>query len=285
MEPTERDVVANGLRHRVREWDGGGRTTLLCLHGFLDSGQAFFEVAPALAEAGFHVVAPDLRGFGDSEWVGAGGNYHFMDYVLDVADLADALARDRLGLVGHSMGGSIASYYAGAFPDRVWRAAVLEGPVHFEERPGSGPGRLADWIGAVRRVRQGAPRVFPDVESAAERLRRHDPRCPPATARALAAAGTRPMSGGVAWKHDPLHATPSPYPFSVARALPFWRAIRCPVLLVEGEETELPPPADMAERIAAYATARRAVVPGAGHMLMRHQPEAVARLLLAFFRE
>ncbi len=74
MEPLQRDVVANGLHHRVLEWDRGGRTTVFCLHGFLDSAWAFFEVAPRLARAGFHAVAPDLRGFGDSEQVGAGGH-------------------------------------------------------------------------------------------------------------------------------------------------------------------------------------------------------------------
>src|SRR5512135_1117342 len=111
--PEHREVEANGLRHHLLTWDGGGRTTLLCLHGFLDLSWGFAPVAPALAEAGYHVVAPDLRGHGDTEWVGRGGYYHFMDYLHDVADLADAVARDDLVVVGHSMGGSIAALLAG----------------------------------------------------------------------------------------------------------------------------------------------------------------------------
>src|SRR5512142_1732386 len=112
MDPISRSVIANGLRHRVLEWDGGGGTTLLCLHGFLDFAWAFHRVGPMLAAAGYHVVAPDLRGHGRTERVGAGGYYHFLDYVHDVADLVDAVARDRLAIVGHSMGGGITGYYA-----------------------------------------------------------------------------------------------------------------------------------------------------------------------------
>jgi pimeloyl-ACP methyl ester carboxylesterase len=282
MEPTLRDVQANGLRHRVLEWDGGGSTTVLCLHGFLDSAWAFFEVAPRLATAGFHVVAPDLRGHGDTDRVGAGGQYHFMDYVLDLADLAEALSRGRLALVGHSMGASVACYFAGAFPARAWRAALLEGPLHFQEPPDPPVARLAAWVDAVHRARARGPRTLPSLEAAAGRIRDLDPRCPPETALALAARTTRPVEGGVAFKHDPLHLTPSPYPFQVARALPFWRALRCPLLLLDAADTELPAPPDFAERLAAFRGARRVLVPEAGHMLMRHQPARVAAELAAF---
>ena len=125
--PTRREVVANGLRHNLLEWDGKGHTTLLCLHGFLDLSWGFAPIAPALAAAGYHVVAPDLRGHGDTEWVGAGGYYHFMDYLHDVADLVDAVAREELVLLGHSMGGSIAALFAGVFPGRTRRIVVMEG--------------------------------------------------------------------------------------------------------------------------------------------------------------
>ncbi|HEY7726759.1 MAG TPA: alpha/beta hydrolase [Anaeromyxobacteraceae bacterium] len=281
MEPALRDVVANGLRHRVLEWDGGGRDTVLCLHGFLDSGWAWFEVGPALARAGFHVVAPDLRGHGDTEWIGPGGYYHFADYLLDVADLAEALARDRLLLAGHSMGGSVAFQFAGALPGRVARLAALESHL-FVEREEAHPARAARWIASVRAARSRALRPLPSVEAAAERIRRHDPRCPEATARFLAERATRPAAGGLAFKHDPLHLTPGPHPFSAERVKAFWRAVGCPVLLVEGAETDRPRPPDLEDRIACFADARRVVVEGAAHMLLRHRPQEVARLLVEF---
>ena len=88
----------------------------------------------------------------------------------------------------------------------------------------------------------------------------------------LAERGTTPVAGGRAFKHDPVHVTRGPYPFRLEQWTRYWRAIRCPVLLVEGEQTELPPPPDMAERVACLRDAARCVVPGAGHMMMRHEP-------------
>ena len=93
----------NGLRlhvHRYRDEDAPpSGLTIVLLHGFMDSGATWDMVAPVLARAGHDVVAPDLRGFGLSENIGAGGYYHFPDYVADLAELVDALAPRRLAIV------------------------------------------------------------------------------------------------------------------------------------------------------------------------------------------
>src|SRR5262245_48480774 len=86
--------------------------TLLIVHGFLDSGETWEMVAEPLARAGHEVLVPDMRGFGESDQVGPGGYYHFADYVADLAMLMDALAPARLGVIGHSMGGTISVLYA-----------------------------------------------------------------------------------------------------------------------------------------------------------------------------
>ena len=280
--PVEREVVANGLRHHLLVWDGGGPTTVLCLHGFLDLAWGFAFVAPSLAAAGYHVVAPDLRGHGDTDRIGPGGYYYFMDYVHDVADLVDQVARQRLSLVGHSMGGSVALLYAATFPDRPERVVAMES-VHVQEVPGEDlPRRTADWIESVRRARRRGPRTLPTLEACAERIRRFDPFCPPEVALFLAERGTLPAPGGRAFKHDPVHVTRGPYPFRLEQAEAYWRAVACPVLLVDAEKSEVPPPPDMDRRVAAFRRARRAFIPEAGHMMMRHEPEAVARALLEF---
>src|SRR5512144_1480159 len=144
--PVHREVVANDLRHHVLEWDGGGRTTVLCLHGFLDLAWGFAPLAPSLAEAGYHVIAPDLRGHGDSDRVGAGGYYHFADYLPDVHDLIRQTARRRLSILGHSMGGTVASYYTATFPARVEKLALLEGLGPPETPMPLGPERMLSWI-------------------------------------------------------------------------------------------------------------------------------------------
>ena len=84
MSPRERFVPANGLRHHVVEWGEPDAPTVLLAHGFLDLAWSFRDVAQRLAERGFRCVAWDWRGHGESEHIGAGGYYHFADYVLDL---------------------------------------------------------------------------------------------------------------------------------------------------------------------------------------------------------
>src|SRR4029450_13191104 len=71
--PRSRFIVANRLRHHVLEWGDAGQPSLLLLHGFLEHAHTWDLVAPHLATAGWHVVALDWRGHGDSDWIGDGG--------------------------------------------------------------------------------------------------------------------------------------------------------------------------------------------------------------------
>lgn len=225
------------------------------------------------------MIAPDLRGHGDSDWIGPGGYYHFLDYVADLDEVIARFARRRVVLVGHSMGGSVASYWAGTRPDRLAALALLEGlgpPDQSEIEVGP---RTAHWIDAWRSAR-GKVRAMASLAEAAARLRRHDPLLSEALALRLAEAGTREVPGGVAWKHDPLHLTIGPYPFRRDHAAGYWRRISCPVLVVDGAQslTNLPD-AERAARRACLANHRHVTLAGAGHMMQRHQPEALAHLL------
>src|SRR5512135_2377993 len=95
-------VIANRLKLHLIEWGAGDRVVLL-LHGFLEHARVWDWVAPRLAAAGYHVYALDWRGHGDSQWVGAGGYYHFIDYVADLGAVVRQLP-ERVALVAHSMG-------------------------------------------------------------------------------------------------------------------------------------------------------------------------------------
>ena len=120
MEPRSRRLaLATGLNVHLLEWGSGDHTVVL-VHGFLDLAWGWAEVAATLAER-YHIIAIDQRGHGDSDWIGAGGYYHFFDYVADLEALCDALALPVIDLVGHSMGGMICGYFAGTRPARVRR--------------------------------------------------------------------------------------------------------------------------------------------------------------------
>jgi pimeloyl-ACP methyl ester carboxylesterase len=290
LQPVSRRLaLGTGLTYHVLEWgqaDAALTHTVVLVHGFLDYAYTWVDTVAAGLGGRYHVVAPDLRGHGDSDRVGPGGYYHFMDYVADLHEVIGQLGRQKVSLVGHSMGGSVVGYYAGTYPERVHRLAMLEG-LGPPEPESPWPDRVRAWLGAWARVRALPPRRYRSLEEAALRLRKTDPRLPPELALRLAAHGTvGDEASGYAFKHDPLHNTPGPYPFSVATAAQFWQRVTCPVLLVDATESDFHlAPDESARRIAAFtgaASVQQAHVDGAGHMMQRHQPQALAALLDGF---
>jgi pimeloyl-ACP methyl ester carboxylesterase len=277
--PRHRTIAANRLKLHLLEWGDRGPEVLL-LHGFLEQAHVWDWVAPQLAAAGYRVFALDWRGHGDSEWIGAGGYYHFIDYVADLSALVRALG-GRVALIGHSMGGGAALLYAGTEPERVRALVSIEGLGVPDTDPNVVPVRVVGWLRDLERVEQRT-RTAVAFEVAIARLRQRFPRFSDKVARHLVEFGTSAVEGGRLWKFDPLHQTQAPLPTSVAQARAFWRRVSCPVLYVEGADSYLRlPPADVDERLAALR-ARRVTLAGSGHHPHLEQPEALAQALVGF---
>jgi pimeloyl-ACP methyl ester carboxylesterase len=285
MTPTSRRIeLQTGLGYHVLEWNPQAEHTLVLVHGFLDSSWGWEAVARAGLAEDFHLIAPDMRGHGDSDRIGRGGYYHFLDYVADLHSLVDALAHETVSLVGHSMGGTICGYFAGAFPEKLSRLALLEG-MGPPENSTPVPDRVRHWVSGWFGARQRQPRTYPSIEDAAERLLRRDKRLDPAMAHFLAERGTTAAGDGLRFKHDPVHLSMGPYPFSVEIAQQFWRNIQCPVLLVQGAESSVVySQEETGRREGCIARREKTVLADAGHMMQRHQPEALSEVLREFFR-
>lgn len=283
--PETRRVEVRGLPIAVHGWGPGSAPPVVCLHGFMDHGRSFGFVAEALVPD-FRVIAPDMRGHGESGWVGVGGYYHFYDYFSDVLAVLRAVgAPERpLYLLGHSMGGSVAAGVGALLGERMAGAVLLEGMGPPFANLADTPARLARWSEALvgprtegdAAARSHARAVLPSVEDAADRLVRVNPRLPLDRARHFARTFTEPHPRGTgwAWRYDPLHRTPAAKPFVEAEARALWRGLTGPVLSVYGEHGFRPP--ELAERHRAVPKLVAASIAGAGHNLHHERPELVA---------
>ena len=260
-------------------WGDAAAPPIVIVHGWADCGASFGAVASDLARD-YRIIAPDLRGFGDSAWTPHW--YWFPDYLRDLdVVLESPLVDGPVTLIGHSMGGNICGLYAGVRPLRVASLGLFEGFGMPDSRPTDAPGRYAAWLD-----QHGEPpgfRDFADFPTLLEHLRKLAPRAALAVLDDVARCWARPVDGGWRLKMDPRHKLFNPILYRREEAAACWRATTAPVLLVAGDESDfrkrfrgLDPLADAA---AHYRDARTAQIVGAGHMMHWEQPGEVAALI------
>ena len=126
--PTERFVDTNGVRLRVIEAGEAGAPAVLLAHGFPELAHSWRRQIPALAAAGYHVLAPDQRGYGGSARPPAVEDYDIVALTGDLAGLLDDIGAERAVVVGHDWGSPVVVNFAQLHPDRVHAVAVLSVP-------------------------------------------------------------------------------------------------------------------------------------------------------------
>jgi pimeloyl-ACP methyl ester carboxylesterase len=124
--PGHRFVAANGIRIHLAE-QGQGPLVLLC-HGFPESWYSWRHQLNALADAGFHAVAPDMRGYGQTDRPEDVDQYSLMHLVGDMVGVVDALRVDSAVIVGHDWGATVAWHAALLRPDRFRSVISLSVP-------------------------------------------------------------------------------------------------------------------------------------------------------------
>ncbi|MBI4986628.1 MAG: alpha/beta hydrolase [Rhodocyclales bacterium] len=277
-------VILRGRRIHVRLWGDAASPQLFLLHGWNDVSASFQFVVDGLRRD-WRVIAPDWRGFGLSQW--NGDAYWFPDYIADLdALLAHCSPSAPARLVGHSMGGNVATLYAGIRPERVAALVNLEGFGLRPTDPAEAPARYARWLGQVREG--SAFRVYADRAAFAARLRHDNPRLTPQRATFLAEHLAEETEGGVRLAADPHHRWANPILYRIEEARAIWRRAGMPVLCVRGADSAfmreyIPSEEDYRERLACFADAREATLADSGHNLHHDRPEAVAQLIEEFF--
>src|SRR3954465_4828437 len=276
--PQSRYFESQGLKLHYTDWGNAAAPPLLLIHGGADHSRSWDHLAQVL-RGDFHVIAPDLRGHGDSGWA-TGSSYNLVDHVYDLTCLIRSLGIDKPSLVGHSMGGMVSLTYSGAFPDKVSRLVVLDGVTAFPgRRVKSADVRISDWAGDLDKFAQRKIHRYPSVADGAERMRGRNPRLTEAQALHLATHGMkRNDDGSFSWKFDPYLRARAPYRLSLEDNIALWSRIACPTLLVAASESFLPDP-EKAGVTSHFKHAELTKIAGAGHWLQHDKPDEVLGLI------
>jgi pimeloyl-ACP methyl ester carboxylesterase len=287
-----------GWRYHLRSWGepDATRPPLVLVHGWMDVAASWQFVVDAMRESR-HIVAPDWRGYGDTTFDGAApDSYWFPDYLGDLDALLDALFGQRaVDLVGHSMGGHVATLYAGARPHRIRRLVNLEGFGMPASKPSQAPKRYAQWLDEIRLAQAGEMDLstYDDASGVARRLMKTNPRLPPDKADWLARQWARPdAEGRWAILGDPAHKVTNAVLFHPEEAIEVYKAITAPTLSVVASDDSLGlwwkgryTLDEFQARIAFVPRLQRAVIDDAGHMMHHDRPQELAALIEAFLSD
>ena len=282
--PTSRHFISQRLRLHYLDWGNPAAPPLILLHGGRDHARSWDWVARALRDR-WHVIAPDLRGHGDSAW-SPDGAYQMNDFVYDLAQLIHQLGEGPVTIVAHSYGGAIALLYAAIYPERVRRLVAIEGMVPAAALAARAartvPEVWREWIEERRAIAARTPRRYATLDDALARMQAANVHLSEPQARHLTVHGVnRNEDGTFSWKFDNLFRAGSPRNASDAEQHQLWEAVTCPVLLACGEDSWATDPADDG-RLAHFADARVARFAGAGHWVHHDRLEAFMTELQAF---
>ncbi|MFN8521584.1 MAG: alpha/beta hydrolase [Chloroflexota bacterium] len=267
---THRDDFAqvNGLRLHYVDWGTAGRPPLLLLHGLAVHARSWDHQAERLS-AGFHVVAMDQRGHGDSDRPPP-RDYATAHYVADMVGIEDALGWRKMSVIGQSMGGHNGMLFAMDHPDRVERLVISDVEPVFRY----------DLLGPTRHATE-LP-VYARLEDLIEEYRRRAPNTDDATHRRRAEHATRALPDGrLTLKYD----VNAPRNWDAVDLWPRLREIRCPTLVLRGEISPVLRQEDAERMAATIPDCRLVVIPGAGHSVASDNPDFFFDTVSRFLRQ
>jgi pimeloyl-ACP methyl ester carboxylesterase len=275
MTVTDEYALVNGIRLHYRDWIGAAGADaplLVLLHGFTSHARTWDTYAPTFTPR-YRVVALDARGHGESAWAAPGG-YGVADHLADVMALLAALGRDRVSLVGISMGGRTSYNVAAQHPARVERLVVVDispsiaraGATRIQAAV-SGNDRFATVDEAVDAYLAGSPDA--PVEVVRNRIRHNVMLC---------------EDGMLTWRYDESlrrNRVNRPEPED---QWPLLERITAPTLLLRGSRSDVLAAEDAERMVKAIPDARLVEIADAGHSIAVDQPSrflgAIAPFLL-----
>lgn len=276
--PPEFQPVSYPLRQlTLRGWRSGpiDHPLCLCLHGWLDNANSFLPLAEQLPH--LHLIAIDLPGHGQSDHRSPDAHYHFLDWVDDVVQLLPLLSDQPITLIGHSMGGMIATAVAASFPELVSKLILLDsiGLVTGAEQDTCNQLRKAV-LSRQKRLDKRKP-TYPDLDSAAA-ARHAQSDFDLASALLLAQRGTLQMEGNYSWSADLRLREVSAYRLSEAQAQQLIEAVQAPALVLMAKQGIELMQQGRQRWQSHYQRLQLHEIDGGHHLHMTHSIEVAAKI-------
>lgn len=276
------EISLSTARGKVTALQGGDPEgeKILCLHGWLDNAASFVPLMPLLEK--YHVVALDMPGHGGSQHRMPGYDYVFVDWIHDVLDALDSLDWQQSHLLGHSMGGAIATVVAASAPERINKLLLIEalGPISGKaEEAGQ---RLRQAVAARRYLANDkVARVIPDLETAVN-ARLAASNMTRDAARLIVQRNLQEVEGGFIWRSDPRMMLPTHVRTDEGFIRSWIRAIEAQTLVIAADPAPVYfTPEQRAARLSDLKHGQLVVIPG-GHHLHMEQADKVGKVILDF---
>jgi pimeloyl-ACP methyl ester carboxylesterase len=273
FEPKSFFYDSQGLRLHYVDWGNEAAPPLVLLHGGRDHCRSWDWIARALRPH-FHVLAADLRGHGDSDCA-KGSSYSFADHIYDMTRMVAACKLEQMSIVGHSYGGMLALAYAGTYPEKVTKLAILDGAFLRNAPTSTIDRRIARWAADLDKIAASTPRTYRTIEEAAARMTERNKRLTREQVLHLATHAVRQNAdGSYSWKYDPYQRVSAPYRLMPEDYTTLWQRIDCPTLLLAANEGFIPGP-DRAGILQYFKHAQHKVIMGASHWLQHDKFDEV----------
>lgn len=239
--PSSHNYFSQRLRLHYVDWGNADAPPMLLIHGGRDHCRNWDWVAQHFADD-YHIIAPDLRGHGDSQWE-EGSSYNMISYVYDIAALLQQKEMQGVTIIGHSLGGAIALMLTSLFPDRVKKLVAIEGmgpspTLAAKQALKPMTERVGEWMAEMRKLSGRLPRRYATLDDAFTRMRDENPHLSEAQARHLTVHGANQNEdGSYSWKFDNYVRVFSMSGLPNDEVKKMYGEITCPTLLIRGEES------------------------------------------------
>ena len=279
-EPFSRFFISQRQRLHYVDWGNSEAPLLILVHGGRDHCRNWDWIARELRHE-WHVIAPDLRGHGDSAW-SIDGAYTMDSFVYDLAELVRVQGQNKVWMIAHSLGGNIALRYAGIYPAKLMKLVAIEGlgpsPVKIAERRRQPLSfHMREWIEARHTMSGRLPRRYASIDEALQRMMAENAHLTTDRARHLTIHGTiRNEDGSYSWKFDN-YVRSMPPDLALVQPDELWSEIQCPTLLVYGADSWASNPA-VDGRARYFRNGEVAVLEKAGHWVHHDQHDAFVKI-------